>query len=83
MKVGAAGQFADKGSDASYPELDVYAIRPDIDALDQETNDAGLLGWKKFIPERVERLQRIRAEKGEARYDWRAEGLVCEIIIAR
>ena len=40
-------------------QLDVYAVSLDVNALDHEPNDAGLLGWKELIPERVERLQRV------------------------
>ena len=55
---GIAGQFAEERGDAIDPELDINTVGPDINALDEEFNDAGLLGWEEFIPKRVECQQR-------------------------
>jgi len=55
----ASGSGRAERSDAGDLQLDVYAISPDINALDQEPDNTGLLGWKELIPKRVERLQSI------------------------
>ena len=41
------------------PQPDVDAVRADIDALDQQLDDARLLGREQFVPERIEPLQRL------------------------
>jgi hypothetical protein len=56
---GIAGQLADKGRDAGELQLDIDAVVPDINALDQEPDDASLFSWKELIPKRIERLQGI------------------------
>ena len=54
----AAGQhLACQTAEAVHAEPDVQAVRADVNALDQQRHDAGLLGGEEFVPQRVELLQ--------------------------
>jgi putative transposase len=39
------------------PQLELEPVRLEVDALDQQLDDAGLLGGEELLPERIEPLQ--------------------------
>ena len=46
-----------KPSEAVHPEPEVEPVRADIDALNQQRDNARLLGGEEFVPQRIELLQ--------------------------
>ncbi len=41
------------------PDLELEPVRLEVDALDQQLDDADLLGGEEFLPEWIESLQRV------------------------
>jgi hypothetical protein len=60
-----AGQFADQRCHASDSELDINAVRLDINPLDEEFNDARLFGWEEFIPRRLDASSELRTPQND------------------
>jgi hypothetical protein len=74
---GIAGQFAEERGHASDPELDINTVIPDINSLDEEFDDTGLLGGEESIPERLECQQRTAdLGFGYASRSWRSRHLL-------
>ena len=46
-----------RDADPSDPKPDVDPVASDINALDEQADNAGLFGGEKFVPERFKRIQ--------------------------
>ena len=60
--------------EALRPEVDVEPVGADVDPLDQQLDDARLLGGEQLVPERIEPLQRLADVVFGQAFDLRPSG---------
>ena len=51
--------FCGQAAEAVDPDVDVQAVGGDVDPVDQQRDDARLLGGEELVPERIERLESV------------------------
>ena len=52
-------EIVNQSGESFSPQANVDAIDADIDALHQQLDNAGLLGRKELVPERIEPVERL------------------------